>query len=57
MDDFAVIARNATQTGFRVEPQDGGVHFSWGDDPLDFIWQTEEQATDLIDKLLQLVKY
>ncbi len=32
------------KSAFTVAYDDGGYRISWGDDPLDFIWQTEEQA-------------
>lgn len=41
----------ATVSAFAVEQRDGGVILSWGDDPLDFIWQSEAQTRDLIAKL------
>jgi hypothetical protein len=38
------MATTSAQSAFSVTPDDGGYRISWGDDPLDFIWQTEEQA-------------
>lgn len=48
---FDRLAREATSTAFRVEHVNGGARISWGDDPLDFIWQSEAQCRDLIAKL------
>lgn len=44
----AAIAR---QTCFAIETDDAGVTFSWGTDPLDYIWQSYAQTIDLLTKL------
>lgn len=44
-------AKAATKTAFRVASEDGGYRVSWGDDPLDFIWQTEAQMCDLVNTI------
>ncbi len=43
--------KTATETAFRIEPEDGGYRLSWGDDPLDFVWQTKAQVYDLSKRL------
>lgn len=41
----------ATETGFDVVREGGGILLSWSDDPLDYIWQSDAQIRDLVDKL------
>ena len=36
---------------WKAEPHNGGVRFTYSDDPLDFIWQTEDQAEQLVNVL------
>lgn len=44
-------AATATKSAFRVEPDGDGFRLSWGDDPLDYIWQTKAQVYDLSNAL------
>lgn len=46
-------AREAVKSAFRVTLEDGGIMFRWSDDPLDFIWQTNEQAANLVINIIQ----
>lgn len=48
-------ARGAMKTCFRVESEDDGYRVSWGNDPLDFIWQTEAQMLDLVGDIALLI--
>lgn len=50
-DEAGALMRSATKSCFTIENKDGGIMLSWGDDPLDYIWQTHAQAIDLAMKL------
>lgn len=41
----------ATVSGIRLERDEQGVMLRFSDDPLDFVWQSDAQARDLVEKL------